>query len=162
MTTSCSDSGWLHVLLSRTEMTELSLGISAAGSCASAARAKGRRPALLHTPGGRGQVACRASSSLVGGGVPPLCLEKAKVSLVLEQVPITAGCMVGWRTEGVGPAQPTWPVRKWPQAASAGFQGSAGSGTRCQSKLRTHLDPGCAAAGSRHTAVCQGSSRVAS
>lgn len=71
MTTSCSDSGWLHVLLSRTEMTELSLGISAAGSCASAARAKGRRPALLHTPGGRGQVACRASPSLVGGGRAP-------------------------------------------------------------------------------------------
>lgn len=51
MTTSCSDSGWLHVLLSRTEMTELSLGISAAGSCASAARAKGDARLTSHTWG---------------------------------------------------------------------------------------------------------------
>lgn len=47
MTRSGSELGWLCVMLRRTEMTELLLSTSAAGSCASAAGAKGRLPRKL-------------------------------------------------------------------------------------------------------------------
>lgn len=68
MTRSGSDSAWTHMLLSSTEVTELSLGTSVAWSCASAAWAEGRAQGDLPYPGLVGRVARGDAPTLVGGG----------------------------------------------------------------------------------------------